>query len=183
MKNTVFVLFLLFILTNCNMNTFKESKGYEAHKDGDYETAINIWQELLEKKPNNAKYLNNLGWAYLHIDNIDSAEKSFLKAKQNVKSSSLKNSIEINIDMFDLVLKVQEFYNEEQFENCIEKIVKIDPKSQIADILRYYQAKCYLEMDNKKEAKEVLLKTHEKYHKTGVFNKYYLHADSIINAL
>lgn len=58
------------------------TKGYEARKKGDYETAIKLYSEALAIMPNHFKALFNRGFAYDKLGEFDLAINDYSKAIQ-----------------------------------------------------------------------------------------------------
>lgn len=74
--------------------------------------ALEIYQEVIRKKPGDAFILNSLGHTYMWLNQKHMADKYFEQALKFCKSSSLKESIEFNKSYFPEVKKYYTLFNE-----------------------------------------------------------------------
>ena len=91
------------------------TEGFEAlaqlHvKTDDYSKAIQIYQQLLEHDGKNANYWNNLGYAYVMMENFEQARHHFQRAFQLEPDN---HSFELNLSRVDAILSQDDNPNTE----------------------------------------------------------------------
>ena len=90
----IWTLALLLGLTLSNPDARKGNKSYE---DGDYETAKTWFYSALDKDPNNAEILFNLGNTLAKLGEIEEAIKVFMQVKSYTNDDQLRALADYNI--------------------------------------------------------------------------------------
>ena len=149
-----------------NTNKDLENNFYEAEKLRDsrnFNKAIKLFLDILEKKPNFLPALNNIANCYVQLNNLDLAEEYYLKCYKldssnlvllnnlsilYLKLSKFKKSLKIlkeslnkNSNQEPVVEKIAYCLTElslfDEVDKFCEKFIKIYPKNKI--ILSYYR--------------------------------------------
>jgi tetratricopeptide (TPR) repeat protein len=81
-----------------------------AHKN--FQEALAIYREMSKKRPEDAFILNNLGHAYMWLNQKERAQEYFNQALKYCKSRGLKESIELNMNYFPEVDKHYALFRE-----------------------------------------------------------------------
>jgi tetratricopeptide (TPR) repeat protein len=81
-----------------------------AHKN--FQEALSIYKEINKEKPNDAFVLNNLGHAYMWLNQKERAQDYFNQALKYCKSRGLKESIKLNMSYFPEIEKHYALFRE-----------------------------------------------------------------------
>ena len=80
--------------------------------NSNFNQALAIYQDIIQKKPEDAFILNSLAHTYMWLNQRDKADKYFDLALKSCQSSSLKESIEYNKGYFPEVEKYYTLFQE-----------------------------------------------------------------------
>lgn len=77
---TILIIILGFLLSASSLNDAR--KANEAYRNGDYETAVELYQQAIEQNPDDARLHFNLGSALAKLGESEQAADAFETAKQ-----------------------------------------------------------------------------------------------------
>lgn len=182
MTRIFILLFVALFLSSCGKSK-KENSAYKFHEKGEYESAIIIWEELLEVDSENAKYLNNLGWAYMQNDNLEKIEEYFVLANNKAENKNLLKSIETNRKLLNSIKDIPKLFEQNEFEKCLEIIEKLDNKTSVDDFIKSYEAKCLFEIGELEKSEKLFNEIIDKYKKKQSQNKYSIEAKKMLDII
>lgn len=93
-KTLIYIGILLISTLGISQNTHLFEKGKDSYKEGDYQTAIQSWEEILQNEEASANLYFNLGNAYYKLNQIGPAIYFYEKALQlSPNDSDIKNNL------------------------------------------------------------------------------------------
>jgi tetratricopeptide (TPR) repeat protein len=165
------------------INTNKENKAYKYHKDGNYDSAIVMWQELINENLQSAKYLNNLGWAYMQNGELDKAEEYLELANEKAEISSTISSIQINRKLLRTIKDIPILFENKEFEKCLDYINDLEAQTSKNDFIKTYEARCLFEIGEIEKSYFIYNEILEKYNKRQSENRYSIEATKMIDLI
>ena len=109
-------------------------KAFESFKQGKWDDAINSFTAALEKDTENAEIYNNLALCYANSDDLEKAEKNFLKC------------LEINPKIAQAYINLADiYYRQKDFEHGIALLTNGIYELPEELILTHYLARFYME--------------------------------------
>jgi len=74
------VIFIIFHLNGCSQETYLTERGNREAREGNYDSAINIYDKVLKINPNNADIYYNRGLAWAYKRDLENAISDYTKA-------------------------------------------------------------------------------------------------------
>lgn len=105
-----------FLITNYGAGTQSNKKGNRYYMNGDYETAVTMYEKALAHDSRNSEYYTNLGMAYIALMQYDDALQAFDNAVKNTGRDALLQKAKRGSGIVYLYqghyTKAQELFNE-----------------------------------------------------------------------
>lgn len=79
----------VFLITNYGAGTQSNKKGNRYYRNGEYASAVTMYQKALSYDSHNSEYNTNLGMAYIALSQYDDALQAFDDAVKNTKRGEL----------------------------------------------------------------------------------------------
>lgn len=106
----------VFLITNYGAGTQSNKKGNRYYMNGDYETAVTMYEKALAHDSRNSEYYTNLGMAYIALMQYDDALQAFDNAVKNTGRDALLQKAKRGSGIVYLYqghyTKAQELFNE-----------------------------------------------------------------------
>jgi len=124
-------------MTMSNSAALRKS-AIEAAKNADWQTAINLNQEILDKEPKNLEAMNRLGLAHLKLDQPRLAKKVFKQViaidRSNIIANKHLNKIKNKEKCPDVIFNEQADFIEEPGKSKIISLHRLCGRAQLAEI-------------------------------------------------
>lgn len=106
----------VFLITSYGAGTQSNKKGNRYYMNGDYQTAVTMYEKALDHDSRNSEYYTNLGMAYIALMQYDDALKAFDNAVKNTGREALLQKAKRGSGIVYLYqghyTKAQELFNE-----------------------------------------------------------------------
>lgn len=114
------------IITGCSSLTQKHQEAIDSSDKGNYNKALRLYTEILEKKPNDPLYLNDYGWTLFMVDSLEKSIEVLEKAKELSKDRTvlLGRSIDRNLGIARSYLEAREYLNQDEPEKALDVLSK-----------------------------------------------------------
>lgn len=137
----VFTMILLMI--GCSSHQSEYDKALKALKDGNYDDAINIYNDIITKDSTNVYALINLGWLYAKIDSLDDAMKHLEKAEQHTSGVGNRNLIAKNTEMVIQYRNIKRLFETGNYEVVIRQSEVAQQNFGRSGMILQYRAMAY----------------------------------------
>ena len=139
---------------------FLEADNYRLNKD--FEKAINIFKNLLEQYPNLSPALNNIAMCYIGLNQLDEAEKFYLKCLEiePVSLLSINNLAKL-------------YFSSNQYRKALpllrKSLIRKEDQIDVVEVI----ATCMFELRFIKETDNFCREAIKKFPKSEVLKSYY----------
>lgn len=124
-KLILFLTATIFIM-GCSSTTQKHQEAIDSSDKGNYNKALNLYHEILDKKPNDPLYLNDYGWTLFMVDSLEKSIKVLEKAKELSKDRTvlLGRSIDRNLGIARSYLEARKYLNQDEPQKAMDVLSK-----------------------------------------------------------
>ena len=78
--STCLIIFIIFFFNGCSEETYFAERGNREAREGNYDSAIKFYNEVLKINPNNAEIFYNRGLSYAYKGDLNNAISDYTKA-------------------------------------------------------------------------------------------------------
>jgi tetratricopeptide (TPR) repeat protein len=175
MKPQILLIFVVsMIISSCSQTNTMHQKAIEYSEASNYEQALKIYQEILQKKPGKPLYLNDYGWTLFMADSLEKSIETLESAKEKLgdKNVLLKRSINRNLTLARSYLKARKHLENENPQEALEALSKNKLYRSREMELAYY-GMIYEKLGEHEKANERWQKIIDTYGNVNINNKFH----------
>lgn len=172
----------IIILSGCGRTQKMHQKAYDYSEAGNYQAALEIYQELLKEKPDHALLLNDYGWTLFMADSLERARQVLNRAKSQRDKGILLRNIRKNLRIVKAFIQARDHLEGGAPEKAKEIYDELDKSWKTHDMRLKYYALVHESLGNKEKADEYWQKIVDRYAEADFESSFYQQASQKLNA-
>jgi len=172
---TSIVLLSILMLAGCGKTQRMHQEAYDLSEVGNYNKALEIYEELMKEKPNDPTILNDYGWTLFMSDSLQPALEMLKKAKNasGEGPSLLKKNIKKNITIVEAFIEAKNYLEQGHPGKARDIYDDLNKSWKARDMRLKYYALAYESLGHQKKAKEYWQQIIDKYAQADFDSHFY----------
>lgn len=173
-KHLTISLLILFLAAGCGKITRMHQKAYDSSEAGNYQGALELYEQITTEKPEDPLILNDYGWTLFMADSLQAAVEKLemAKNKSNNGGSILTRNIEKNLHIANSYIKVKQQLQEGNPEKAKEVMDELEKSWKPREMRLKYYALVYESMGEETQANEYWQRVLDFYPDDGIRNHF-----------
>jgi len=165
----------ILILSGCGKTQKMHQEAYDLSEAGDYQRALELYERLLDKKPDKALFLNDYGWTLFMADSMQQAEQVLMEAKKKSKNGHtlLKRNINKNLMIVRAFMEAKNFLEQGNAGKARDIYDNLEKSWKARDMRLKYYALAYESLGEQEKANEYWQQIIDKYAEADFDSHFY----------
>lgn len=165
----------LLILSGCGKTQKMHQEAYDLSEAGDYQQALELYEQLLDEKPDKALFLNDYGWTLFMADSMQRAEQVLEEAKNKSKDGKtlLRRNIQKNLKIVRAFMEAKNFLEQGNAGKARDIYDNLDKSWKARDMRLKYYALAYESLGEQEKANEYWQQIIDKYAEADFDSHFY----------
>ena len=163
------------IVSGCGKTQQMHQEAYDMSEAGNYQGALELYEQLLDRKPDKALFLNDYGWALFMADSMQRSEKVLMEAKKQSEDGNvlLKRTINKNLMIVRAFREAKNYLEQGNAGKAREIYDNLNKSWKARDMRLKYYALTYESMGKQEKANEYWQQIVDKYAQADFDSHFY----------
>jgi tetratricopeptide (TPR) repeat protein len=172
---SIILLLSSLILSGCGKTQKMHQEAYDLSEAGNYQGALELYKQLLDKKPDKALFLNDYGWTLFMADSLQRAEQVLEEAKNKSKDGKtlLKRNINKNLMIVRAFMEAKDYLEQGNAGKARDIYDNLEKSWKARDMRLKYYALAYESMGEQEKANEYWQQIIDKYAEADFDSHFY----------
>ncbi|HKL38346.1 MAG TPA: tetratricopeptide repeat protein [Bacteroidales bacterium] len=175
-KTLSFILLITsLIVSGCGKTQKVHQEAYDLSEVGNYQGALELYEQLLDKKPDKSLFLNDYGWALFMADSLQRAEQVLMEAKKKSKEGNtlLKRTINKNLMIVRAFMEAKNYLEQGNAGKARNIYDNLNKSWKARDMRLKYYALAYESLGEQAKANEYWQQIVDKYAQADFDSHFY----------
>jgi Tfp pilus assembly protein PilF len=175
-KSLSFILLIsLLVSGGCGKTQKMHQEAYDLSEAGNYQGALELYEQILDKKPEKALFLNDYGWTLFMADSLKQAEQVLEEAKTKSEDGKtlLKRTINKNLMIVRAFMEAKNYLEQGNAGKARDIYDNLNKSWKARDMRLKYYALAYESLGEQEKANEYWQQIVDKYAEADFDSHFY----------